>query len=44
MEKLSVKCIYANSAQAKGRVERGNRTYQDRLVKGMRLRRISNYS
>lgn len=41
MEKLSVRCIYANSAQAKGRVERGNRTLQDRLVKEMRLRDIS---
>jgi len=41
MEKLSVRCIYANSPQAKGRVERGNRTLQDRLVKEMRLRGIS---
>lgn len=41
MEKLSIRCIYANSAQAKGRVERGNRTLQDRLVKEMRLRGIS---
>lgn len=41
MEKLSIRCIYANSAQAKGRVERGNRTLQDRLVKEMRLRDIS---
>lgn len=41
MEKLSVKTIYANSPEAKGRVERGNRTLQDRLVKEMRLRGIS---
>ena len=41
MEKLSVRCIYANSPQAKGRVERGNRTLQDRLVKEMRLMGIS---
>lgn len=41
MEKLSVRCIYANSPQAKGRVERGNRTLQDRLVKEMRLKGIS---
>jgi hypothetical protein len=41
MEKLSVKMIYANSPEAKGRVERGNRTLQDRLVKEMRLRGIS---
>ena len=42
MEKLSVETIYAKSPEAKGRVERGNRTLQDRLVKGMRLRGISN--
>jgi len=42
MEKLSVRCIYANSPQAKGRVERSNRTLQDRLVKEMRLMGISN--
>lgn len=42
MDKLTVRCIYANSAEAKGRVERGNRTLQDRLVKEMRLRGISN--
>ena len=41
MEKLSVETIYANSPEAKGRVERGNRTLQDRLVKEMRLRGIS---
>jgi len=41
MDKLSVRRIYANSPQAKGRVERGNRTLQDRLVKEMRLRGIS---
>ena len=42
MQKLITKTIYANSPEAKGRVERGNRTLQDRLVKEMRLRRISN--
>lgn len=41
MEKLAVNTIYANSPEAKGRVERGNRTLQDRLVKEMRLRGIS---
>jgi transposase len=41
MKKLSVRCIYANSPQAKGRVERSNRTLQDRLVKEMRLMGIS---
>lgn len=44
MKKLSIRCIYANSPQAKGRVERGNRTLQDRLVKEMRLRGISDIS
>ncbi len=41
MKKMNVKIIYAQSPQAKGRVERGNRTLQDRLVKEMRLRGIS---
>jgi hypothetical protein len=34
--------IYAKSPQAKGRVERFNRTLQDRLVKGLRRKDISN--
>jgi len=38
---LNIDIICANSAQAKGRVERVNRTLQDRLVKEMRLRNIS---
>jgi transposase len=41
MKKLGVKIIYAKSPQAKGRVERSNKTFQDRLVKEMRLRGIS---
>lgn len=41
MGKMDVKIIHAKSPQAKGRVERGNRTLQDRLVKEMRLRGIS---
>ena len=41
MKKMNVKIIYAKTPQAKGRVERGNRTLQDRLVKEMRLRGIS---
>ncbi len=41
MKKLNTKIIYAKTPQAKGRVERGNRTLQDRLVKEMRLRGIS---
>lgn len=40
MEELSVRVIHANSAPAKGRVERLFRTLQDRLVKEMRLRQI----
>jgi len=41
MKKMSVQIIYAKTPQAKGRVERGNRTLQDRLIKEMRLRGIS---
>lgn len=41
MEELGIKIIYANSPQAKGRVERSNRILQDRLVKELRLRNIS---
>jgi transposase len=37
MEELSVGIIAANSPQAKGRVERVNRTLQDRLVKELAL-------
>jgi molybdenum-dependent DNA-binding transcriptional regulator ModE len=41
MEQLGVELILANSPQAKGRVERCNGVLQDRLVKEMRLRGIS---
>lgn len=41
MSKLRIEMIYANSPQAKGRVERANRTHQDRLVKALRERNIS---
>ncbi|MGB2959187.1 MAG: ISNCY family transposase [Bacteroidota bacterium] len=41
MATLGVQIIYANSSQAKGRVERGNRTQQDRLIKAMRRQGIS---
>ena len=37
---LDIAAIHAGSPQAKGRVERANRTLQDRLVKEMRLRGI----
>jgi transposase len=38
---LGIELICAHSPQAKGRVERANKTLQDRLVKEMRLRGIS---
>lgn len=40
MKQLSVELICARSPQAKGRVERRNAVFQDRLVKEMRLRDI----
>lgn len=39
---LNIDLICANTCQAKGRVERANLTLQDRLVKELRLRGISN--
>src|ERR1035437_6352438 len=41
MKELGVELILARSPQAKGRVERRNAVFQDRLVKEMRLRNIS---
>jgi transposase len=41
MKELEVRLILANSPQAKGRVERANGTLQDRLVKELRLAKIS---
>ena len=41
MQDLGIQIICANSPQAKGRVERANQTLQDRLVKELRLRDIS---
>ncbi|MBL0941322.1 MAG: ISNCY family transposase [Alphaproteobacteria bacterium] len=38
---LNIELICANTCQAKGRVERANKTLQDRLVKELRLRNIS---
>ena len=38
---LNIEILCANSSQAKGRVERANRTLQDRLVKELRLAGIS---
>jgi transposase len=42
MRELDIQIICANSPEAKGRVERANQTLQDRLVKELRLRGISN--
>lgn len=39
-KELDIKSILARSPQAKGRVERTNKTLQDRLIKEMRLRNI----
>ena len=41
LNELNVEILCANSSQAKGRVERANRTLQDRLVKELRLADIS---
>jgi hypothetical protein len=41
MKELNVEIILANSAQAKGRVERRHGVMQDRLIKVMRLKGIS---
>jgi transposase len=41
LQELNIDIICANSPQAKGRVERANKTLQDRLVKELRLRGIS---
>lgn len=38
---LNVEILCANTSQAKGRLERANRTFQDRLVKALRLAGIS---
>ena len=40
-ESLNIETINAKSPQAKGPVERANKTLQDRLVKEMRLLNIS---
>lgn len=41
--KLGIRIIAASSPQAKGRVERHHGTHQDRLIKKMRLKGISDY-
>src|SRR3984885_10866223 len=42
LAELNIEILCANSSQAKGRVERMNRTLQDRLVKELRLAGICN--
>jgi hypothetical protein len=42
LAELNIEILCANSSQEKGRVERANRTLQDRLVKELRLAGISN--
>ena len=41
LAELNIEILCANSSQAKGRVERVNRTLQDRLVKELRMAKIS---
>lgn len=41
LSELNIEILCANSSQAKGRVERANRTLQDRLVKELRLAGLS---
>ncbi len=41
--KLGIELIGAHSPQAKGRVERGHGTHQDRLIKKRRLKGLDNY-
>ncbi len=42
LDTLDIESIQAQTPQAKGRVERANKTLQDRLVKEMRLKGINN--
>ena len=43
-KELGIKIILARSPQAKGRIERSNGTYQDRLVKELRLKKINEFA
>lgn len=43
LNELGINLILANSCQAKGRIERLFRVFQDRLIKELRLRGINNY-
>lgn len=42
-QKLDIRILTANSPQAKGRVERGNGTHQDRMIKKMGLQKIRDH-
>jgi hypothetical protein len=44
LAELNIEILCANSSQAKGRVERANRTLQDRLVKELRMADICDMS
>lgn len=44
LEELNIQIIYANSPEGKGRVERLNRTLQDRLIPEMRLAGVKGYT
>ncbi|MEO3480846.1 ISNCY family transposase [Phaeobacter sp. CAU 1743] len=41
LSELNIEILCANSPQAKGRIERANRTLQDRLIKELRLAGVS---
>jgi transposase-like protein len=41
LQRLGIEHLLARSPQAKGRVERSNRTHQDRLIKALRRKHIS---
>ena len=41
LSELNIEILCANSSQAKGRVERANRTLQDRLVKELRVANVT---
>jgi hypothetical protein len=41
LKRPDIESICTHTTQARGRVERANQTLQDRLVKEMRLRKIS---
>lgn len=43
LQEMNINLILANSCQAKGRVERLFRTFQDRLIKELRLKGIKDY-